>query len=603
VTRASRASRFRRLLPYATRRWRPLAVVLALTILGAGATALQPWPLKILIDVALGDEAIPGGLSRALDLAGVTPSSGALIVLAGVASLVLFVLTSITTVGLTRGWAAAGERMTLDLAEDMLATYQRLSLAFHARRTVGDSLSRLTGDSYGVYTITNALLIAPVQHLLTIAAIGVVAWNLDARLTLLSMVLAPLMTASAIFFASRLKRRALQAREAESRLMSFVQQTLTSVPIVQAFSSERHNQDRFRALATDAVAVSQRVSVVQGSRGLIDGLIATAGTAVVLFVGGQGVLAGSLSLGTLLVFLAYVYSLQEALMGLHGTFGNLKMAEASIDRVFEVLDAEERLPEVVGAGSLPARVVGHVRLEGVTFGYEPGVAVLRGVDVEARAGEVVAVVGATGVGKSTLVSLIPRFFDPWEGRVSIDGVDVRDVRLASVRAQVAVVLQDPFVLPLTVAENIAYGRPGAGRDEVVAAAVAANADGFVGRLPFGFDTVVGERGLTLSGGEKQRLAIARALLKDAPILILDEPTSALDAATEASILQALERLMRGRTTFIIAHRLSTIRRADKIVVLKDGVVAESGTHDELLALGGEYGRFHAQQLGSLRVAG
>jgi ATP-binding cassette, subfamily B, bacterial len=598
-----RASRFRRLLPYAARRWRPLAVVLVLTVIGAGAAALQPWPLKILIDIAVGDEPVPDGLQRALEVVAATPSPAALILIAVAASLALFVMTSIITVGITRAWAAAGQRMTLDLAGDLFARYQRLSLLFHARRSVGDSLSRLMGDSFGVYTLANALLIAPVQHLLTIVVIGIVAWSLDPRMTVLSLVLAPLMTASAIFFAGRLKRRALQGREAEARLMSFVQQTLTSVPLVQAFSSERHNRDRFQDLAADAVAVAQRATVVRGGHGLVDGLIATGGTAIVLFVGGQSVLAGTLSLGTLLVFLAYVQSIQGALKGFHGIFATMKIAEASVDRVFEVLDAEERLPEVVGAGSLPARVVGHVRLEGVTFGYEPGVAVLRGVDVEARAGEVVALVGATGVGKSTLVSLIPRFFDPWEGRVSIDGVDVRDVRVASVRAQVAVVLQDPFVLPLTVAENIAYGRPGASRDEVVAAAVAANADGFVGRLPLGFDTVVGERGSTLSGGEKQRLAIARALLKDAPILILDEPTSALDAATEASILQALERLMRGRTTFIIAHRLSTIRRADTIVVLKDGEVVEAGTHDELLAVGGEYERFHAQQYGSLRVAG
>jgi ATP-binding cassette, subfamily B, bacterial len=574
-----------------------------LTVIGAGAAALQPWPLKILIDIAVGDEPVPDGLQRVLQVVAATPSPAALILMAVAASLVLFVMTSIITVGITRAWAAAGQRMTLDLAEDLFARYQRLSLLFHARRSVGDSLSRLMGDSFSVYTLANALLIAPVQHLLTIVVIGIVAWNLDPRMTVLSLVLAPLMTASAIFFAGRLKRRALQGREAEARLMSFVQQTLTSVPLVQAFSSERHNRDRFQDLAADAVAVAQRATVVRGGHGLVDGLIATGGTAIVLFVGGQSVLAGTLSLGTLLVFLAYVQSIQGALKGLHGIFATMKTAEASVDRVFEVLDAEERLPEVVGAGSLPARVVGHVRLEGVTFGYEPGVAVLRGVDVEARAGEVVALVGATGVGKSTLVSLIPRFFDPWEGRVSIDGVDVRDVRVASVRAQVAVVLQDPFVLPLTVAENIAYGRPGASRDEVVAAAVAANADGFVGRLPWGFDTVVGERGSTLSGGEKQRLAIARALLKDAPILILDEPTSALDSATEASILQALERLMRGRTTFIIAHRLSTIRRADTIVVLKEGEVVESGTHDELLGAGGEYERFHAQQYGPLRVAG
>jgi ATP-binding cassette, subfamily B, bacterial len=242
-------------------------------------------------------------------------------------------------------------------------------------------------------------------------------------------------------------------------------------------------------------------------------------------------------------------------------------------------------------------VRGHVRLEDVEFGYEPGRPVLSGVTLEARAGEKVAIVGATGAGKSTLVSLIPRFFDPSAGRVLLDGHDLRDVQLRSLRAQVSLVLQEPFLFPISVAENIAYGRPEASREEVEAAARAANAHEFIARLPEGYDTVIGERGATLSGGQRQRLAIARALLKDAPVLILDEPTSALDAETEALLLEALERLMAGRTTFIIAHRLSTIRTADRIAVVKGGRVVELGTHAELLARGGAYARLHRLQFG------
>jgi ATP-binding cassette subfamily B protein len=266
-------------------------------------------------------------------------------------------------------------------------------------------------------------------------------------------------------------------------------------------------------------------------------------------------------------------------------------AAGSARRVLEVLEADDEVRDRPTARPLGA-VRGHLRIEEVTFGYEPGQPVLRSVSLDVRPGDTVAIVGPTGVGKSTLVGLIPRLFDPWTGRVTVDGHDVRDVQLHTLRAQVALVLQEPFLFPLTVAENIAYGRPAATRAEIERAARAANAHSFIDRLPAGYDTVIGERGATLSGGERQRVAIARALLRDAPILILDEPTSALDTETEASLLQALDRLMQRRTTLIIAHRLSTIRRADRVVVLEDGMVKESGRHDALIARNGVYARYH-----------
>jgi ATP-binding cassette subfamily B protein/subfamily B ATP-binding cassette protein MsbA len=486
--------------------------------------------------------------------------------------------------------------MVYDLAGDLFRHLQRASLLFHARRSVGDSLSRLTGDAWCSYTIAEKLLLAPAQHVATLAGMGFVAWSLDPLLTGVALAVTPVMAASAVFFGPRLKRRAREDRVAKSRVLSFVHQTLGAIPLVQAFATEGRNRAHFQQLSERAVGISQKGVLVKTGYELWNGLAAAAGTAAVLYVGGMRTLAGELSLGSLLVFLAYLQPMQGAFRGLFGIYGALRSTEASVDRVLEVMEETEQVAEVAGAEALEVRGRGaRVELCGVSFGYEPGRPVLDKVDLVVEPGETLALVGPTGAGKSTLVSLIPRFFDPWEGRVCIDGRDVRHLQLASLRAHVALVLQEAFLLPLSVAENIAYGRPEASRSEVEAAARAANADGFIRALPEGYDTVLSERGATLSGGQRQRLSIARALLKDAPILILDEPTSALDAGTEAEVMEALERLMRDRTTLLIAHRLSTVRRAGRIAVVDAGRIAELGTHEQLLQNRRLYHAFHALQ--------
>jgi ATP-binding cassette subfamily B protein/subfamily B ATP-binding cassette protein MsbA len=591
--------KYPRIIAYALRQWRGLLGIAVMSCAAAAVAALAPWPLKLLVDSALGAEAPPAVVRRGFEWLGRAPTPFGLVVVAAVASLGVFLLTSLVDAGLSFGWTAAGQRMVYDLAGDLFARLQRLSLLFHGRTPVGDSLSRLSGDAWCVYTVAEGVLVAPIQHVLTLALVGAVAWRLDARLALISLSVAPLLGASAYVFGRRLKRVTKTSREAQSRLTSFVHTTIGAIPLVQAFGAEGRNVARYRELAADAVRGTRRGLVLRQIFTVVNAAAVTVGTAVVLYFGGRRVLDGALSLGSLLVFLAYLRTIQGATQGLLGVYGNLRSVSASVDRVTELLDVEVGVREAKDARPLAgSRSAGRrVTWENVSFGYQDGTEVLHDVSLEVPAGQMLAIVGPTGAGKSTLVSLIPRFFDPSGGRVMIDGQDLRHVRLRHVRAAVSIVLQEPFLLPLSVAENIAYGRPGASRAEVERAAVAANADAFVRALSQGYDTVIGERGATLSGGERQRLAIARAILKDAPILILDEPTASLDAATEASVMDALARLTAGRTTLVIAHRLATVRRADAVAVVEGGRIVEHGTHAELMGRGGLYRRLNELQFG------
>jgi ATP-binding cassette subfamily B protein/subfamily B ATP-binding cassette protein MsbA len=580
------------LLRIALREWPGLVRIVAFSVGFSVAAALEPWPLKILVDYALGGRPLPSWLQW------VGRGAAWLVVVAALASLAVFVLQTLLDIGLTRAWAVVGRRLVLNLGAELFGRLQRLSLGFHSRTSTGDTLSRINDDSWCIYTLAEALLVAPAQHTVTLVLLGTVAWSLDPALALVSLLAAPLLAVSASFFGDRLKTRALRHREAQAGVMAFLHQVMGAIPVVQAFGLQDANRRRFSELAEATVVATQREAVWKGLFGSVNGVVVALGTALILFVGGVRVLDGALSLGSLLVFLGYLQALQGASQSLLGIYGTVRAAGASVHRVFEVLGAHDDVverPAARGLAPVRAHQGRRVRFDAVTFGYLPDAPVLHDVTIDVEAGETLALVGATGAGKSTLASLVPRFYDPWRGRVVVDGTDVRDLQLASLRRNVGLVPQEPLLFPVTIAENIAYGRPDATLDQIVAASRAANADEFVRSFAEGYQTVVGERGASLSGGQRQRIAIARALLKDAPILILDEPTSALDVVSEHAILEALARLFRGRTVLIIAHRLSTIRLADRIAVLDRGRLAELGSQEHLLAAGGLYRRLHDLQ--------
>jgi len=583
-----------RLLAYARRYRQSLLRIFALTLAASVLVALQPWPIQLLIDHVLEAKPLPAVLEKILRALSLEPTRWALLSTVVGGGLLLFALSSAADAALAWTWTVGGRRLVCDVAEDLFARLQRRSLTFHKRTPVGDLMGRVTVDSWCVYQVVDTLIVTPAHAALTMLAMIVLMAQLNWRLTLIALALAPLMVAASMLMGKPLRAAARLKREVESRLQSHIQQTLTGIPVVQAFGQEERESSRFTRFADTAIRTQQRSALLGSVSSLSSGLVTTFGSGVILWLGAQSALAGTLTLGSILIFLAYLNALQTQMKAFAGLYPALQSLSASANRVIEILDATPEVAEKPGAVEL-TDVRGDVRFENVAAGYETGRAVLKSISFEAKAGEMIAIVGATGAGKTTLVNLIPRFLDAWEGRVLIDGRDVREFRLASLRRHIGILPQESFLFPISVAENIAYGRPEAARAEIEAAARAANAHDFIVRLPEGYDTVIGERGATLSGGERQRLALARAFLVDAPILILDEPTSALDSETERLIFDALQRLTRGRTIFLIAHRLSTARRANRILVLQQGEIIESGTHEELALRQGHYAHLHDLQ--------
>ncbi|MCV7256577.1 ABC transporter ATP-binding protein [Mycolicibacterium fluoranthenivorans] len=565
-------------------------VLLIQIVMGLAA----PWPLKVVLDSVVGDHPLPGWLHGLLQpLLG---GEGRMHIagLAAIMVIVIAVIAALATYAANYLTETVGQRIGNDLRTRAYHHLQQLSLNYFDTHRVGPILSTLTDDVDTIQDFASASTLGIATDLLTILGMLVVMLWLQWDFTLVALAVAPLL----LLFVSRIRKAVKAAthevRRRESDIVAVAEEGLQSIRVVKAFDRE-DLQERQLALAgqqaVDAALNARRVKSVVSP---IVAVVVAACTALVLWRGSALILAGAMTAGTLTVFISYLVSFFKPVQDLAKLTNTIAMASVGVDRVNELLTAETTVEEKPDAVE-PSRIKGAIAFERVAFSYNAETPVLRDVTFEVAPGQLVGVVGHTGSGKSSLVSLIPRFYDPSVGTVRIDGVDLRDYKLHELRRQIAYVLQDTVLFRGTIRDNIAFGRPDADHDEIVEMAKLANAHEFISEMPQGYDSAVGDRGLTLSGGQRQRIGIARALIRDSPILILDEPTAALDAESEHLVMSALQRLMKDRTVITIAHRLSTIRDADKIVVLEEGRVVEEGTHNDLLTAGGRYADLHRIQ--------
>ena len=560
---------YKRLLQYMRPYVKQLILAIFCIIMAAAANLYLPWIIKDMIDKVLAEK----------DMVMLN------IICVGI--IVVFLLRGIFFYGQSYLVSFIGQKVIIDVREVMFRKFQRMPMAYFDRHQTGEVMSYITNDVAAIQSALVDQLIEMVTEGSILIGSLVMMIVLDWKLSILTLVIIPLVGQAMKIFGRKIKRNGTVIQERMADITSLLQESVSSIRVVKSFVREnyeikrfcRHNELNFQAAMKNVQLTSLLTPSVE--------FLAAISVTVIIWFGGYEVVNGEMTAGALVAFLTYAVNLANPVKRLSRVYGNLQRAMAAVDRVFAVIDLKETIADKPDAKELP-KVKGHVTFDHVSFEYKKGVPALSDVSLEVKPGQMIAFVGPSGAGKSTIANLIPRFYEVTSGSISIDGFDIRDVTVASLRGQIGIVPQETMLFSTTVRENIRYGRLDATDEEVEQAAKAANADGFIRELPNGYDTKIGERGLNLSGGQRQRMAIARAILKNPQILILDEATSALDTESEKIVQAALDKLMVGRTSFVIAHRLSTIFNADQIYVIDNGHIKEHGTHEELLKMGGLY---------------
>ena len=572
---------------------RTLAIILAMLLTQMAMSLATPWPLKVIIDNVAGNHPAPQWITWLLPMLGGT-SKVYIAAAAGIVTVAIALVTGIAFYVATNLTEGLGQCIANDLRVRLYHHLQELSLAYYDNTRVGTLLSTLTGDVQTIQSFASVSTLNMFTDSLTIAAMVTVMFWLRWDFALIALAITPLLAIFVVRVNKAIRTAVKEVRKRQSEMLSTLQEGLQSIEVVQAFSREDQQERQLELASRGTVTAWIKARRLSSLLSPVVGIAIAFCTGVVLWRGSLLILSGVMTVGALTVFLAYLAKFFQPVRELAVMTNTIAQVAVGFERVQAICDADKTIPERPAPVD-PPPFAGEITFDHVAFGYDPAAPVLRDVSFAIERGQTVGIVGPTGSGKSTVVSLLPRFRDADAGCIKIDGVDIHDYKLHGLRCQIGFVLQDTVLFRGTVRDNIAFGCPDATDDKIIAAAKLANADEFISRMSDGYDSTVGDRGLTLSGGQRQRIGIARALIRNNPILILDEPTAALDAESEDLVIQALDRLMEGRTVITIAHRLSTLRNADKIIVIKDGVVAEDGTHEELLALDGVYAELHRLQ--------